>query len=72
MSQTYLDKCLPYLYDKGEITAFDVQRITNTTATHKILQILRVRGYIDSGEWKKSNGKKFKVHKLLKKQLELI
>jgi hypothetical protein len=70
---TYLDKCLPYLYERGEISVLDVHRISGTTCGHKVIQQLVTKRLIDEGEWQTStNGKRFKIHKLIENQMRLI
>ena len=69
---TYHEQVLDFLYYKGYITAGDIQRITNTTSAHTVIQTLRRKGYLGKYEYRKENGKSFKVHFLKDKQLSLM
>lgn len=63
---TYLDQCLPYLYEKEEISTLAIQGITRTTCPHWVIKRMVKRKLIDEGEWQESNDKRYKVHKLIK------
>jgi len=65
---TYLDQCLPYLYEKGEISVLDIHRISGTTCGHKVIQRMVSKKLIDEGEWHEYNEKRYKVHKLIKEK----
>jgi hypothetical protein len=69
---TYKEKVLPFVYETGEVSAFDVKRLTDTTCEHKVIQQMVVEGIIDEGEWHRSStGKRYKIHKLKEQQIEL-
>jgi len=59
----YIQQAEQFVKRWGRITAGDIQDITHTTAPHKVLQALRIKGIIDDGEWRTSGyGKRYKVH----------
>lgn len=41
MLETYTDKVLKYLKEKGEITHLEIVKLTNTTCSHDIIRKLK-------------------------------
>lgn len=41
MLETYTEKVLKYLKEKGEITHFEIVKLTNTTCPHDIIRKLK-------------------------------
>ena len=60
---SYWKDVLPILEEKGSITCYEVQRITNTTAPHSVIKDLKDKGYIGGYEDKVGeSGKTFREH----------
>ena len=54
-------RVLRLLQGGGEFTTIDFVRLANVADPHKQIAALREKGYKIKDEWKKHNGKRFKV-----------
>ena len=54
-------RVLRLLQGDGEFTTIDFVRLANVADPHKQIAALREKGYKIKDEWKKHNGKRFKV-----------
>lgn len=57
-------RVLRLLQGGGEFTTIDFVRLANVADPHKQIAALREKGYKIKDEWKKHNGKRFKVWQL--------